>query len=72
MLAGIASHRRRPALVIGFAAETEKLSERAGAKRLAKRADWVLANSVAAARCSAPGTTKCFSSPKAAKSSGSA
>lgn len=38
----------RPTLVIGFAAETEKLLEHASAKRLKKGCDWILANSVAA------------------------
>ncbi len=37
---------RRPALVIGFAAETEKLEEHAQKKRKAKGADWIVANDV--------------------------
>ncbi len=37
---------RRPALVIGFAAETEKLAEHAQKKRKAKGADWIVANDV--------------------------
>ena len=37
----------RPALVIGFAAETEDLIANARAKRLRKRCDWILANDVA-------------------------
>ncbi|MDA0240540.1 MAG: bifunctional phosphopantothenoylcysteine decarboxylase/phosphopantothenate--cysteine ligase CoaBC, partial [Proteobacteria bacterium] len=34
----------RPALVIGFAAETEAVADQAGAKRLKKGCDWILAN----------------------------
>ena len=37
----------RPALVVGFAAETEAVNENAEAKRLRKRCDWIVANSVA-------------------------
>jgi phosphopantothenoylcysteine decarboxylase / phosphopantothenate---cysteine ligase len=37
---------KRPALVIGFAAETEKVVETAKAKRKAKGADWIVANDV--------------------------
>lgn len=36
----------RPGLVIGFAAETEKLAEHAAAKRLRKGCDWIVANDV--------------------------
>jgi phosphopantothenoylcysteine decarboxylase/phosphopantothenate--cysteine ligase len=36
----------RPALVVGFAAETEKIIENARAKRQRKGCDWVLANDV--------------------------
>jgi phosphopantothenoylcysteine decarboxylase / phosphopantothenate---cysteine ligase len=39
---------RRPALVIGFAAETENVIEHAKAKRLRKGCDWILANDVSA------------------------
>jgi phosphopantothenoylcysteine decarboxylase/phosphopantothenate--cysteine ligase len=38
---------RRPALVVGFAAETEAVTANAEAKRLRKGCDWILANSVA-------------------------
>ncbi len=38
----------RPALVVGFAAETENVVEQAGAKRKAKDCDWMLANDVSA------------------------
>ena len=37
---------RRPALVVGFAAETEKVIEHATAKRLRKGCDWIVANDV--------------------------
>jgi len=36
----------RPALVIGFAAETENVIAHAAAKRTSKRADWIVANDV--------------------------
>ncbi|MBL8561663.1 MAG: bifunctional phosphopantothenoylcysteine decarboxylase/phosphopantothenate--cysteine ligase CoaBC [Gemmobacter sp.] len=36
----------RPALVVGFAAETEKVVEHATAKRLRKGCDWIVANDV--------------------------
>jgi len=39
---------RRPRLVVGFAAETEKLIENAQAKRRKKGCDWILANDVSA------------------------
>ena len=38
----------RPALVIGFAAETENLVEHARAKLIKKQADWIVANDVSA------------------------
>ncbi len=38
---------RRPALVIGFAAETESLLDNACRKRTAKGCDWIVANDVA-------------------------
>jgi phosphopantothenoylcysteine decarboxylase/phosphopantothenate--cysteine ligase len=38
----------RPALVVGFAAETNRVREHAAAKRLAKGCDWIVANDVAA------------------------
>jgi len=40
---------RRPALVVGFAAETEKVVEHAREKRLRKGCDWILANDVSPA-----------------------
>ncbi len=39
----------RPRLVVGFAAETEKILEHAQAKRLKKGCDWIVANDVSAA-----------------------
>ncbi|WP_119417783.1 bifunctional phosphopantothenoylcysteine decarboxylase/phosphopantothenate--cysteine ligase CoaBC [Desertibaculum subflavum] len=38
--------KQRPRLVIGFAAETEKLQENAKAKRARKGCDWIVANDV--------------------------
>jgi phosphopantothenoylcysteine decarboxylase/phosphopantothenate--cysteine ligase len=37
---------RRPKLVVGFAAETEKLEDHARAKRKKKACDWIVANDV--------------------------
>ena len=39
---------RRPTLVVGFAAETGSVAERAAAKRLRKGCDWIVANDVSA------------------------
>ncbi len=38
--------KNRPALVVGFAAETEKVIEHATAKRARKQCDWIIANDV--------------------------
>jgi phosphopantothenoylcysteine decarboxylase/phosphopantothenate--cysteine ligase len=46
ILAELAKSARRPPLLVGFAAETEQVVERAIAKREAKRADWIVANDV--------------------------
>jgi phosphopantothenoylcysteine decarboxylase / phosphopantothenate---cysteine ligase len=46
ILAAIAHHASRPALVIGFAAETDDLIVNATAKRAAKGCDWIVANDV--------------------------
>jgi phosphopantothenoylcysteine decarboxylase/phosphopantothenate--cysteine ligase len=48
ILKTIATERpdRRPPLVIGFAAETEKVMDHAKAKRKVKGADWIVANDV--------------------------
>ncbi len=41
--------QNRPALVVGFAAETDNLEANAAAKRLRKGCDWIVANDVSAA-----------------------
>lgn len=46
ILAELATHPRRPGLLVGFAAETESLAANAIAKRAAKGADWIVANDV--------------------------
>ncbi len=46
ILAGLASDPRRPALLIGFAAETEHVVAHAQAKLARKRCDWIVANDV--------------------------
>ena len=46
ILAELGSNEQRPRLLIGFAAETERVVEQAVAKRTAKRADWIVANDV--------------------------
>ncbi len=46
ILAGVAAHARRPALVVGFAAETRDVAAYARAKRVRKGADLVCANRV--------------------------
>lgn len=46
ILATLARSARRPALVVGFAAETENVVANAQAKRLKKGCDWIVANDV--------------------------
>ena len=46
ILATLSRHARRPGLVVGFAAETEKVVEHAMAKRERKGCDWIVANDV--------------------------
>lgn len=46
ILADLAQSARRPRLVVGFAAETERVIEHAVAKRARKNADWIVANDV--------------------------
>jgi phosphopantothenoylcysteine decarboxylase/phosphopantothenate--cysteine ligase len=46
ILAELGKSPSRPHLLIGFAAETENVVERAIAKRQAKNADWIVANDV--------------------------
>ena len=49
VLSTIAHGANRPALVIGFAAETEDVVAHAQAKRIRKNCDWIVANDVSAA-----------------------
>ena len=46
ILATIAQHPHRPRLLIGFAAETERVVEHAREKRIRKGCDWIVANDV--------------------------
>ena len=46
ILAELAASDSRPRLLIGFAAETDHVVDRAVAKRAAKNADWIIANDV--------------------------
>ncbi|MBB5703089.1 phosphopantothenoylcysteine decarboxylase/phosphopantothenate--cysteine ligase [Ochrobactrum daejeonense] len=46
ILAGVGHSARRPGLVVGFAAETQDVSENARAKLEKKGADWIVANDV--------------------------
>jgi phosphopantothenoylcysteine decarboxylase/phosphopantothenate--cysteine ligase len=46
ILAMVASGADRPRLVVGFAAETERVIEHGAAKRAKKGADWIVANDV--------------------------
>ena len=46
ILAELAASPDRPSLLIGFAAETDRVVEQALAKQVAKRADWIVANDV--------------------------
>ncbi|MFZ5705004.1 MAG: bifunctional phosphopantothenoylcysteine decarboxylase/phosphopantothenate--cysteine ligase CoaBC [Pseudomonadota bacterium] len=46
ILAGLGRSPRKPRLLIGFAAETEKVVDHAIAKRARKGADWIVANDV--------------------------
>lgn len=46
ILATLAQNPRRPKLLVGFAAETERVVEHATAKRTRKGADWIVANDV--------------------------
>jgi phosphopantothenoylcysteine decarboxylase/phosphopantothenate--cysteine ligase len=50
ILAAVSSHASRPALVVGFAAETDALAEQAKHKRKLKQCDMMLANDVAGGR----------------------
>lgn len=46
ILATLGSHVKRPRLLIGFAAETENVTEYAKVKLAKKKADWIVANDV--------------------------
>ena len=46
ILQTLSNHKKRPQLVIGFAAETENLDENAKSKLTRKGCDWILANLV--------------------------
>ncbi len=46
ILAAVSRHEKRPALVIGFAAETRSVTEHAQAKLKRKGCDWIVANDV--------------------------
>ncbi len=46
ILKTISTHKKRPQLVIGFAAETENLENNAREKLARKKCDWILANDV--------------------------
>ena len=46
ILAELGTSPDRPHLLVGFAAETENVTEQATLKRQAKRADWIVANDV--------------------------
>ena len=46
ILSELSSSLQRPSLLVGFAAETERVIEQAIAKQIAKRADWIVANDV--------------------------
>ena len=50
ILGMMAGDTRRPALLIGFAAETEKVIEHAKEKRTRKGADWIVANDVSVSK----------------------
>jgi phosphopantothenoylcysteine decarboxylase/phosphopantothenate--cysteine ligase len=46
ILASVSKHKKRPRLVIGFAAETDNLLAQAQAKRSRKGCDWIIANEI--------------------------
>jgi phosphopantothenoylcysteine decarboxylase/phosphopantothenate--cysteine ligase len=46
ILAELGASSNRPKLLVGFAAETERVVDQAIAKRQAKRANWIVANDV--------------------------
>ena len=48
ILAAVSKHTNRPALVIGFAAETQEVEKNAKEKLLKKGCDWIIANEISA------------------------
>lgn len=46
ILKGLGHHKKRPELLIGFAAETQDLEKNAASKLKRKKADWIIANDV--------------------------
>jgi len=50
ILHAISHHKKRPALVVGFAAETENLLKNASEKRKRKGVDWIVANEVSGSK----------------------
>ena len=46
ILATLGTHPDRPRLLVGFAAETDDVVANAAAKRMSKKADWIVANDV--------------------------
>jgi len=46
ILKTLCEHKKRPNLIVGFAAETHDVIEQARAKRLRKTCDWIVANDV--------------------------
>ena len=55
ILAGVGHHKKRPYLVVGFAAETQDVLKNAEAKLKKKGADFIVANDVGPAGTSAGG-----------------
>ncbi len=50
ILANVAASDKRPELLVGFAAETEKVLDHAKAKRKRKGCDWIVANDVSGSK----------------------
>lgn len=49
ILKGLGHHKKRPKLLIGFAAETQDIEKNAASKLKRKKADWIIANDVSVA-----------------------
>lgn len=56
ILAHLSQHRQRPALLIGFAAESDAIIAHAKTKRKTKGADWIVANAIHQNRASVFGS----------------